>query len=92
MTEPASIRKHLRDLPRSTRLVAVLVLVVPVVALLAVVWSTRPYSPEEIAADRARVEALPAYQQDVEDCSALLDVVGSGCAEYALAKHTSITR
>lgn len=74
------------------RLLATLVLVVPVVALLAVVWDTRPYSTEEIAADRARVEALPAYEQDVEECSAIMESMTSACAELAFAERTSITR
>lgn len=83
---------HVRDIPRPTRVIAMLVLVVPVVAWLALVWDTRPYSDEQIRADRERVEALPAYEHEVEECRAIFDDLGSACDEIAFAEHTAITR
>ena len=71
---------------------AVLALVVPTALWLLLVWDTRPYSDQEVEADRARVEALPAYQQDVEDCRSLVGDLGSACDEIAFTDHTGITR
>jgi hypothetical protein len=51
------MRERLRDLPGSLQMAALLMIVVPALLWLFLVWDTRPYSPEEIAADRARVEA-----------------------------------
>lgn len=98
------MRERLRDLPRGTRVVALLVLVVPVALWLLLVWDTRPYSAQDIEADRARVEALPAYDRAVEDCWASwgglsdwgslgpVQLAPSTCEEIAFAEHTAITR
>lgn len=45
------------DVPRQVARLGVALIVVPAVLWLFAVWNTRPYSPEEISADRARVEA-----------------------------------
>ena len=79
-------------LSRFARWVAVLAVVVPLAVWLTLVWQTRPYSAEEIRADRDRVEALSAYERDVEDCRATVGDLGSGCDELAFAEHTTITR
>ncbi|MCF6379323.1 hypothetical protein L2K70_17055 [Nocardioides KLBMP 9356] len=92
MTSSGRIRATLRELPRTSRVALVLMLVVPTLTWLVVVWHTRPYSAEQVEADRARVEALPAYVRDVAECQALLGELGAGCGEITFAEYTSITR
>lgn len=47
---------------------AVTLLVLPTLLWLFVVWDTRPLSAEDVAADRARVEATVEYAEDLEWC------------------------
>lgn len=100
------MRERLDALPRRVRVAAVLMFVVPAVLWLFLVWDTRPYSPEEIAADRERVEASSAYERTVDECSSssivmpslVLDGPGfafptpSDCRKKAFETLTSLTR
>lgn len=86
------MREHINAVPRSARVAALLMLAVPAVLWLFLVWDTRPYSREEIAADRARVEALPAYDRAVEDCYFPNFSLAEACERLAFEKHTAITR
>jgi hypothetical protein len=100
------MRERLDTLPRSVRVAAVLMVVVPALLWLFLVWDTRPYSYEEIAADRAHVEASPSYERAVDECSSSsmvlpsLSLDGPGfvfptpsqCREKAFETFTSLTR
>ncbi|EON23463.1 MULTISPECIES: hypothetical protein [Nocardioides] len=100
------MRARIGALPPVSRTTAVLMLAVPLVLWLFLVWDTRPYSPEEIAADRAAAESAPGFARTLAECEASVyprDVwTGSGfttispstshCRRDALEAHSSLTR
>ena len=83
------MRERLGALLPVHRSTAVLMLAVPLVLWLFLVWDTRPYSPDEIAVDRAAAERDPAFAQTVEACESLNVGVPSWTGDGFVTRYSS---
>lgn len=86
------MRERLGALLPVHRSTAVLMLAVPAVLWLFLVWDTRPYSREEIEADRAAAERDPAFARTVEACELLNVGVPSWTGDGFVTRYSSTGR